>query len=319
MGLSTTSSEPAPPVCVSLPMTTRPLLEAMLERRLSEPSLAWLREAAAEIAAGADDTRFAALLSLASRHAKREALAPDERERAEAAAKLEGWDPERWTVQETARVLLVLSRPDLGEATAVTAIEEAFRFADEGELCALYRSLGHMPDPERFTSRASEGCRTNMVTVFEAVVLDTPFPVRFFDDLTWRQAVIKCVFIGVPLWRLWGLDGRLDSELARMALDLAEERRSAHREVQHELWLTLGAHGGERGIESLELELGSGHTLGRRAAAYGLARAGETERLKGRLPDENQNGDDGELVAAAMTDALAGNTSQTAFRALDPR
>ncbi|MCZ6596912.1 MAG: EboA domain-containing protein, partial [Planctomycetota bacterium] len=234
-------------------------------------------------------------------------------EAAAASAALEGWNPERWSTLEAMRVALLLVLPELDGLAGEQALEEAFRYADDGELCALYRSLALWPNPERFSWRAAEGCRTNIVPVFEAVALDTPYPVKCFDDVAWRQAAIKAIFIDAPLWRMWGLDTRLSPELARMALDLADERRSAHRCVQHELWLCLGPHGGERGLESLEQELGSSNTLGRRAAAYGLARAGAGERLRALLSEES----DAE-VAEAMRDALAGNTSQEAFRALDP-
>jgi hypothetical protein len=293
---------------------TAPFLADLLARRLPGAALDWVNTASAEIAGGVDDQRFAALLSLASRHARRAPLAPSAEERAQAERLLPGFDPERWTLQETARVALVLARPDMAGDSGARAVEEAFRYADEGELCALYRSLAHLPAPERFAWRAGEGCRTNMATVFEANALDTPLPAAVFDDLAFRQAVIKCVFVGAPLWRLHGLDRRLSAELARMALDLADERRSAGRPVPHELWLALGKGGGERGLQSLERELAGTNTLGRRAAAYGLARAGAVERLERHLASERDPS-----VAAAMRDALSGNTAQAAFRALDPR
>ena len=71
---------------------------------------------------------------------------------------------------------LILARPDLEQKAGADAIEEAFRYADEGELCALYRALAHVPEFARFAWRAKEGCRTNMVSVFEANVIDTPLP-----------------------------------------------------------------------------------------------------------------------------------------------
>jgi hypothetical protein len=49
-----------------------------------------------------------------------------------------------------------------------------------------------------------------------------------------------------------GLDERLSGELARMALDLADERRSAGRPVNPLLWLCLGAHGGAGVVPPLE-------------------------------------------------------------------
>jgi hypothetical protein len=59
------------------------------------------------------------------------------------------------------------------------------------------------------------------------------FPAQALRRRRLGQCAVKCVFVGAPLWRLWGLDGRLSAELARMALDLADERRSAGRPVPH--------------------------------------------------------------------------------------
>jgi len=266
-------------------LSTYLLLRSMLEKRLESKASKWLRSALEEIADGASNSRFCALISLASRHAPREELAPTERDLRSAAEAADGWNPERWSVLETVRVSLLLARGDLAEESGAVALEEAFRYADEGEARALYRSLALLPKPERFVERAKEGCRTNMRSLFEAVALDTPYPARFFDDVAWRQAVIKCVFIGAPLWRLWGLDGRLSEELARMALDLAAERRSAGREV----------------------------SPGRRAAVLALARAGQGARIRVLLDTE----EDPEVVAVAQAVlALDGSPSQLEFHEL---
>jgi hypothetical protein len=186
---------------------------------------------------------------------------------------LPGWNPERWSVLETLRVALVLARKDLGEDTAVAALEDAFRYADEGELVALYRSLAFLPRGERFVARAGEGCRTNIRSVFEAVATDNPFPFRHLGELAFNQMVVKALFVGAPAWRIHGLDRRVSPELARMALDLCDERRSAGRVVQTELWMCVGSHGGERARVALEHELLHGERAGRMAAAT-LVRAG---------------------------------------------
>jgi hypothetical protein len=258
--------------------------------------------------------RFCALFSLVARHVRRIPLAPSADERAAAARLVEGWNPERWSVLESARVVLILSRPDLAGDGGPRALAEAFRYTDEGELCALLRSLALLPGAERFAWRAGEGCRSNMRSVFEAAALDTPYPARHFDDLTWRQCVIKCLFVGAPLWRLWGLDGRLSPELARMALDLADERRSAGRPVPHELWLCLGRHAGERGLAALERELvpSNPNTAGRCGAVLALARAGEKRRLEQLAASESDP-----AVRAALARARAGETGVATFQHLD--
>ena len=98
-----------------------------------------------------------------------------------------------------------------------------------------------------------------------------------------------------------------------MALDLTEERRSAGRKIQPELWITIGSHHPERALESIELELASNHVAGRRAAALALARAGQTDRLRDLAASESDP-----LVAETMRSALDGTFDQTAFASLEP-
>lgn len=251
----------------------REFLGARLRADLSPEAWRWLESAAAELARGASVERFCALLSLASRYVpRRGACAWTAADRARATALLEGWNPERWTKLESARALLVLARSDLATPQGAAAVEECFRYADMGELCALYKTLALLPEPQRFVWRAGEGCRSSMKSVFESVACDNPLPVRHFDDVAWRQMLIKALFVEAPLERVFGLEGRLDEETARMALDLADERRSAGRAVNPDSWRLVARFGGARGKTSLERELASGTSAGKAAAGAVLAR-----------------------------------------------
>ncbi|MCY3002386.1 MAG: EboA domain-containing protein [Planctomycetota bacterium] len=294
-------------------MKTLPILLEFLGRRLDAEGRRWLETTRAELARGVDLERFCVLFSMASRHAPRRPLAPDAAELAAAQKSLPGWNPERWTTLEALRAALVLSRPDLESEAAAQAVEELFRYADMGELCAGYKLLPHLPKPERFLWRAGEGARSSMKAVYESTCCDSPYATAHFDGISWHQAVIKALFIEAPLWRVSAVDTRIDSELARMALDLADERRSAGRPVNPELWICLGAHAGARGLAALERELASGPPRGRAAAALGLARAGARERLQALVALEKDT-----FVHRTMTQALAGDCSSRAWAALDP-
>ena len=287
---------------------TAELLAELLSARLLRPARSWVDEACGEVARGVDSTRLGALLSAASRHVPKGPLDPREAEVRRAGELLADWTPERWTLLEAARVAILLAQPDLAGPAAAAALEDAVRYADLGELCALYRSLAHWPAAERFRRRAGEGARSNMRAVFEATCCDTPYPALYFDDVAWRQAVIKCLFVEAPLWRLRGLDRRIDGELARMALDLADERRAAGRRVAPELLACLGHAGGARGMAWIERLLAEGDLEQRRAAGLACVRAGAPERLRARLAEEPDAG-----VRRAFEAALAGRAASFDF------
>lgn len=285
-------------------------LAAMLGARLEARQAAWLASAERALAEAPPAARLAESLSLASRYAPRTKLAPTREERALAAAALDGWNPERWTSLEAVRVALVLAYAERAGDGLPGALEECFRFADEGELCALYRALQFLPDGARFAWRAGEGCRTNMQTVFRANACDTGFPARHFDPLAWRQMCVKAIFTGAPLWRVHGLDGRVDAELTRMVLDAAEERRSAGRPVSPELWLCVGPSEPERARRSIAAELALGPGPGRTAAILALGRLGERAELTRLAASADVD------TSAAARQALAGAHTQAAWQAL---
>jgi len=248
-------------------------LGAALRGAIPAESSKWLEGACQEVARGASTERFCGLVSLASRYVpRRGAIEWKPAQLAEAGKLLEGWNPERWTILEAARARIVLARGELATPGGAAAIEEAFRYADVGELCALYKTLALLPEPKRFVWRAGEGCRSSMKAVFESVACDSPLPLRHFDDTAWRQMLIKALFVEAPLARVFGLATRLDAETARMALDLADERRSAGRPVNPDTWLLVGKHAGARGVASLERELASGSPAGKAAASEALAK-----------------------------------------------
>jgi hypothetical protein len=54
---------------------------------------------------------------------------------------------------------------------------------------------------------------------------------RHLDDETWRQGVLKCVFMQVPLAVIDRLDERADGRLATMLAAYAAERQAAGRTI----------------------------------------------------------------------------------------
>lgn len=298
----------------TLTKLTSALLASMLEARLNLQVSRFLSAAHSEISRGTSQQQFARLFSMCSRYAQsRIKLVPSEIEITQAASLLNGWNPERWTLLEAMRVSLLLAWPNQNTAGAFDEVfEHCFTYADEGEVCALYRALPLLCEnsggEKRFLRRATEGCRSNMLSIFEAVACDSQYPFLHFDSLSWNQLIMKAVFMDVPLWRILGLDQRLSPSLSQMVLDLIDERRSAGRPIPPQLWICFGENTNQDVLATMQEELAAYiDNSSATALILAFARAGELDTAKQLI-----NQKDSELCAAVQL-AERGEADQYAF------
>ena len=217
----------------------RVVLERILLARLTPSAIAYYQAGSANTAE-LDYPAFNKLIALASRHARRQPLQLSDAEIIHIKAALPEWNLAEWNLLETLRVALILSQKNLAEKSFEDVFTKAFPFADEGELCALYKTIPFLPEPQRFSWHMKEACRSNMRSVFSAAACDNPYPVNHFDDIAWRQLVMKAVFIEVPLARIYKLEERLSPTLATMAEDYIAERTSAGRSIPADVELLIG-------------------------------------------------------------------------------
>jgi hypothetical protein len=134
-----------------------------------------------------------------------------------------------WGADEVARAALLV------RGAASVSPEELYDRGDNRERQAVLRALPLLDDAERFLPLAIEACRTNVLTIFEAIACENDYPQRFFPEPNWNQMVLKAAFNGVALARIVGVGPRRNAELARMATDFAAERRAAGRPVPADL------------------------------------------------------------------------------------
>jgi hypothetical protein len=134
-------------------------------------------------------------------------------------------DAPEWTVDDAARALLLLALPLRGAALA-SEVSSLYRFGDADEKRAVLRCLDWLDIGDRGVDLLRDALRTNDTRLVAAAL--GPYA-RHLDDAAWRQGVLKCVFMGVPLSVVDGLADRADAELARMLDGLAEERAAAGR------------------------------------------------------------------------------------------
>jgi hypothetical protein len=133
-------------------------------------------------------------------------------------------DAPGWTADDAARVLLLTALP----AEHARYADLLYRHGDAAERRAVLRALPLLPIGDAGVPLLHDAIRTNDTRLVAAAL--GPYA-RHLDDAAWRQAVLKCVFTGVPLAAVADLDERADGELAAMLAALAAERHAAGRQM----------------------------------------------------------------------------------------
>ncbi|MEV4290738.1 EboA domain-containing protein [Nonomuraea bangladeshensis] len=128
-----------------------------------------------------------------------------------------------WTADEAARALLLAALPP---GRAETELADLYHHGDADEKRAVLKALPMLPVGVAGLPLLHDAIRTNDARLLAAAL--GPYA-RHLDQAAWRQAVLKCVFTGVPLAAVDGLAERADRELARMLAAFADERAAAGR------------------------------------------------------------------------------------------
>jgi hypothetical protein len=257
-------------------MTPQTALQRWLDARLDAAGSAWLREAAAGVAAAGTDRELFRCVSLVSRKLGKAKLSLDAADMALAEEARPGWDPSPWTIDQAARIRLLLAAATDADVF-VRRLDQLCATADVDELVAFYRGLPLYPEPTRHRLRAAEGLRTNMLVVFEAVAHRNPYPAEQLSEEAWNQMVLKALFVGSTLDPIVGLDARANAGLARMLGDYAHERWAAGRPVSPELWRCVGPFASRPLLADLARVLESGTPPERAAAVLALRSAPDRE------------------------------------------
>jgi hypothetical protein len=199
---------------------TMDMLTAALARHLTGDGAAWLAAARARVSR--EPAAIEVLFPAAGRHCGRGTIEEP---------------PGGWTVDDAARTMLIAGLPLTG-AALTEAIEGLYRYGDAAEQRGVLRALS-VVDPvmtrgDAFIPIVRDALRTNDTRLIAAAL--GPYGARHLDAAAYRQGVLKCVFTGIPLAGIAGLDERVDDELVRMMSEFADERIAAGRVVPDDVW-----------------------------------------------------------------------------------
>ena len=263
----------------------RDLLCQWLERQLSPSAYSWMAEKMMTLENNLSDNELCLSLSLTSRKVGKEDLRVNPTDLAKAHQLRPGWMPIGWSVDQAARLALLLS-PKATEGKFAERLYQLFISADVGELITFYRGLPLYPGQKAFVARAIEGVRSNIKSVFESVAHRNPYPMEQLDEGAWNQMVLKALFLGSPLYLIQGLDERCNVNLMRMLCDFAHERWAAGRAMSPELWRCVGVYADPSALVDLRRALEGKNLLEREAAALALSMcsAEEAKRILHCVP-----------------------------------
>ncbi|WP_053647822.1 MULTISPECIES: EboA domain-containing protein [unclassified Streptomyces] len=187
---------------------------AALDARLTDTARAWLADALAEAAgtgpgpvpAGTSpDSAWELRFAAAGRHCGHEHA-------------------------DAVRVLLLAeARPD------PETLDRLYHRGSAAERRAVLHALPHLVSGPGALPLVADALRTHDARLVAAAV--GPYAAAHLDQHSWRHAVLKCLFVHVPVDAVAGLRRRAhgDATLARMLADHAAERTAAGRDVPHDL------------------------------------------------------------------------------------
>ncbi|EOD62918.1 EboA domain-containing protein [Amycolatopsis vancoresmycina] len=133
-----------------------------------------------------------------------------------------------WTVDDVARVALLRAAPG-----AAAELPGLYRYGDAAEKRAALRGLSVVDTGDAGVALVADALRTNDTRLVAAAMGE--YAATHLDAAAYRHGVLKCVFMGIPLAEVAGLDRRTDEELRRMLRSFAAERTAAGREVPADL------------------------------------------------------------------------------------
>lgn len=265
---------------------TSAFLETVIKKRLDEKELDWFLQQEDKLSNNFKLPSLYLAFSSVPRFIKKDSLQITQEERVRAEDLRTGFQPEQWNLVQAVRVYFLLMLPKEDSKSYEENIVRLFETADMDEQVALYSALPLLPFPEKMSKRATEGIRTNITDVFDAIALHNPFPKDFLEKDPWNQMVLKAVFMQRPLYRIYGADERANPELARMLVDFAHERWAASRKVWPELWRFVGPFINDDSIADLK-KVVSGDHLEREAGllACALAKHAKAQELVDQYPE----------------------------------
>lgn len=212
------------------------LFLSLIEEHLNEDVMKWLLEKA-ESASGTDSfNKFPLAFTMVARKIKKDPLTIRSEIEKEIDDLIPGLSVSRWSLRRLVRIWLIMQIDTDNQKQYTYQVQSLFSNADMNELSTLYAALPLLAYPEYWREQCAEGIRSNIGDVLDTVIMDNPYPAAYLGEGAWNQLVLKAFFTDKEISRIIGLEKRINEKLVKALRDYADERKSADREVNPQLW-----------------------------------------------------------------------------------
>ena len=254
--------------------TTRSLnevLTSIIEKNVNQETYHWLLDKATQSADKNNNYQFNLTFTSIPRHTGKEEIVLVESDVKKINSLLPGFTIDGWTIDRLCRVWLLIQLDSIDKEAYINRIENLFPQAEMNELAALYAALPVLTYSDAWKLRCSEGIRSNIGIVLDAIMYHNPYPAQSLDEGAWNQLVLKAFFTDKNVNYIEGLDQRSNQHLANTLFDYVEERRAAGRSVNPQIWRLTAKYTDEPHFYMLERLMNDGNDTSRKAGALALS------------------------------------------------
>jgi hypothetical protein len=242
---------------------SKTMLQELVFKKLTAEELNWFTNKSQLIEKDELGNQFILFYSLVFRFISNDVIEWDSKELQYLIEQYPYFSESQWNKQSLCRALLMANLP---AKNSKAILKNLFETCSVKEQVDFYKSLFFLEKADTFVSLAEEGVRTNVTDVFDAIALNNPYAANFLSEEAWNQLVLKAIFMGRPLYKIYNIFERKNQKLALVLNDYIQERWSAGRTVSPEVWQLMSGYNNPELQETLKKAVVSTNALECRAA-----------------------------------------------------
>ena len=131
---------------------------------------------------------------------------------------------------ELGRILYLIEYKDDEEF-----IHEILLRGNESEQIPLIKVLQYLDNSEKYKNDLINLCRSNSVSLYNAISQGNPYPSLYFDDNSFYNLAIKTIFLNLTFTKIVGLDKRYTKTFGKILIDFYKERTVAKRTLPNDV------------------------------------------------------------------------------------